>query len=106
MKERLVKVEQEANGLRLLLQKKIEQVSKLELEVIDGKFEYEKVKAQIENERKDNQKKDYILSDHQAVVDANKKLNEEKIDLVSRINNLQTSLDKVAKMQKEKLEAE
>ena len=46
------------------------------------------------------------MSDHQAIVDANKKLNEEKIDLVSRINNLQSSLDKIAKMQKEKEEAE
>ena len=40
------------------------------------------------------------------MVDANKKLNEEKIDLVRRLNNLQSSLDKVANMQKEKEQVE
>ena len=88
MKERLVLSQQEANGLRLLLQRKIDQVSKLELELIDKKLELEKVQAQIENERKANQKKDFIVSDHQAVVDTNKKLNEEKVELVRRLNNL------------------
>ena len=43
MKERLVLSQQEANGLRLLLQRKIDQVSKLELELIDKKLELEKV---------------------------------------------------------------
>ena len=45
MKERLVLSQQEANGLRLLLQRKIDQVSKLELELIDKKLELEKVQA-------------------------------------------------------------
>lgn len=40
------------------------------------------------------------------MVDTNKKLNEEKIDLVRRLNNLQSSLDKVANMQKEKEQVE
>ena len=39
-------------------------------------------------------------------MDANKKLNEEKVELVRRLNNLQSSLDKVANMQKEKERAE
>ena len=39
-------------------------------------------------------------------MDANKKLNEEKVELVRRLNNLQSSLDKVANMQKEKEQAE
>ena len=67
--------------------------------MISTKFELEKLRAQVEREQKENQNKDYVLRDHADLVKANQQLTLDKNDLVARINNLQESLDKVAKME-------
>lgn len=67
--------------------------------MISTKFELEKLRAQVEREQKENQNKDYVLRDHADLVKANQQLTLDKNDLVARINNLQESLDKVAKVE-------
>jgi hypothetical protein len=67
--------------------------------LISTKFELEKLRAQVEREQKENQNKDYVLRDHADLVKANQQLTLDKNDLVARINNLQESLDKVAKVE-------
>ena len=98
LKERLIKAESDANNWKLQLHKKIEESSLSGQELLVKKFELEKLKAQIEREHKENQNRDYVLRDHADLVKANQQLNDEKNELVSRINNLQESLDKVAKV--------
>ena len=67
--------------------------------MISTKFELEKLRAQVEREQKENQNKDYVLRDHADLVKANQQLTLDKNNLVARINNLQESLDKVAKVE-------
>jgi len=67
--------------------------------LISTKFELEKLRAQVEREQKENQNKDYVLRDHADLVKANQQLTLDKNNLVARINNLQESLDKVAKVE-------
>ena len=96
MQERCVKAEREVEDLRQSLQAKCTDIENLKRELAQLKFSTEQLKSELASAKQESLSKDINLRGYSEIASLNSDLNARNIEMVSKVNNLQSKIDQVA----------